>query len=232
MKQKLNDYWNPIKFGISYFSILPVKVEKFEVNKNFYQGVLLSLPLVGFVLALIVSFIHFILFTDLLYGAFLCAMIYVFLTGFLHLEAVADTVDGWYASLSQKDVYAIMHEPHVGAIGAIGTFCIVLLLLAGLTYALYYELYLLVFLSLMLSRVGVYFALEFDFHPKSVFVLGLKNAVVYPAWLKIIAYPLVLLVGLILKPLKKRLGFLNGDTLGFMIVLLEIIVLNIGIVLC
>ena len=75
----------------------------------------------------------------ILYKAILCAILYLFLYGFLHLEAVCDTIDGYFASLSNKDVYEVMHEPQVGSIGAIGGFCFVLLKVLAISYLLYSE---------------------------------------------------------------------------------------------
>ena len=39
------------------------------------------------------------------------------------------------------------------------------------------------------------------------------------------------MVNFILNKLQDRLGFLNGDTLGFMIVTIEIVLLNVGLLL-
>jgi len=231
-QQNSNNITQAVKFAFGYFTVLPVKSGYFEANKEFYKTVVFTLPLVGFVLALIVVASYEFVFTHTIYSAFICSLFYIFLTGFLHLEAVADTIDGWYASFGKKDIYEVMHEPQIGSIGAVATFCITLLQIASLMYCLYEQYYLVIFLSFVLSRFGVYFALIFDFHKKSIFINEMKNAITFNTVLKIVFFPLNIVVNLILNILKNRLGFLNGDTLGFMIVVVEIIVLNTGIVLC
>lgn len=166
-----------------------------------------------------------------MYKAILCSILYLFLYGFLHLEAVCDTIDGYFASLSNKDVYKVMHEPQVGSIGAIGGFCFVLLKILAISYLLYYEYFLILFISLILSRSSLFFALEFKYHEKSHFIKSIQNSFKTSIFVKILFLPFNLITKVILNTLKKKLGFLNGDILGFNIELQEIIYLNLGIIL-
>jgi len=221
-----------LKYGISYFSILPIKVGKFEANKEFYKGVIYSLPIVGLLLSLILITLFLILPFPLLYKAILCSILYLFLYGFIHLEAVADTIDGYFASLSKKDVHNVMKEPQIGAIGAIGTFCFILLKLLALSYLLYYEHYIFIALALVLSRSSLFFALDLEYHESSHFINSLKESFQTPKTIRLLFLPFNILTKIILNTLKKHLGFLNGDTLGFTIELQEIVLLNIAILFC
>lgn len=227
----MKDMIDGLKYGISYFSILPIKVGKFEANKEFYRGVIYSLPFIGLLLSLILIALFSILPFPFLYKAILCSILYLFLYGFLHLEAVADTIDGYFASLSKKDVHEVMKEPQIGAIGAIGTFCFVLLKIVALSYLLYFEHYIAIILALILSRSSVFFALDLEYHQESHFINSLKNSFQISKLYKLIFFPLSFFTKYILKSLKKHLGFLNGDTLGFTIELQEIIFLNIGVMI-
>ena len=226
---KILDILIGIKYGITYFTILPIKLNYFEANKQFYSGVLLSLPIVGAILSAIVILFYIVLPFHSLYNAFISSILYLFLTGFLHYEAVGDTIDGWYAALSKKDIYEVMHEPQIGSIGAIGMVSFMLLEVSALVYSFYEELFLVVFFAFILSRAGVYFALSFEYHKKSKFILSLKENKKDYKVLNILFYPIKLFVDYILNKLLNKLGFLNGDTLGFLIVVLEIVILNIGL---
>ncbi|MEA3553482.1 MAG: adenosylcobinamide-GDP ribazoletransferase [Campylobacterota bacterium] len=226
---KISDTLNGIKYGVTYFTTLPIKLNYFEANKQFYHGVLLSLPIVGAVLSTIIILFYSVLPFHPIYSAVISSVLYLFLTGFLHYEAVGDTIDGWYASLTKKDVYEVMHEPQVGSIGAIGMISFMLLEISALVYCFYEGLFLVIFLAFVLSRVGVYFALSFEYHEKSQFILSLKQSIKESKVLNILFFPIKLFVSYILKKLEKKLGFLNGDTLGFLIVVLEIVLLNIGL---
>ena len=231
MKQKLNknSFLNGIFYSISYFTTLPIKLKNFEADKLFYQGVIFGLPLVGFILSFLTVLFFLILPFHVLYNAVLASILYLFLTGFLHFEAVGDTIDGWYASFSNKNIYEIMHEPQIGSIGAVGMVSIMILEIAALVYCLYESMFLVIFLSFILSRISVYFALNFEFHEKSVFLISLKQSVSRYKVLSLFLLPIRLFTDVILNTLKNRLGFLNGDTVGFLIVILEIVILNFGL---
>jgi len=222
-----------IIYAISYFTILPINQGKFDANRQFYKGILIALPLIGLTLGVIASASHIALSYILpsWYSAIIASIIYLIFYGFIHLEAVADTIDGWYASLSKKDIYEVMHEPQIGAIGAIGTFCLILLKVLALTYLFIHMQYIAIIISLILSRLSILFALSFDFHPKSYFALALKSSVKVSIIFKILFLPIAILNKLILKKLQKQLGFLNGDTLGFNIEFIELILLNIAVII-
>ena len=222
-----------IMYAISYFTAMPVKLKKFDANKQFYKGVLIALPFIGLMFGAIISALHigFSYLVPAWYSAVFLSIIYLFMYGFLHLEAVADTIDGWYASFAKKDVYEVMHEPQIGSIGAIGSFCFVLLKVLAITYLLANFHYIAVIIVLGLSRLSVLFSLAFEFHEKSYFAIALKNSVKVSIVLKILFLPIAFLTKIILKKLQKQLGFLNGDTIGFSIELIEIILLNIAIII-
>ena len=229
LNKKISNIINGIFYSISYFTSIPIRLKKFESSKLFYQGVMIGLPIVGFILAFAVVLFFLILPFHILYNAVISTILYLFLTGFLHFEAVCDTIDGWYASYSNKNVYKIMHEPQIGSIGALATVSIMLLEICALTYCLYENMFLVIFLSFILSRVSVYFALNFDFHEKSVFLISLKYSITKYKIISLVLLPIRLFVDVVLNILKNKFGFLNGDTIGFLIVILEIVILNFGL---
>ena len=124
-----------------------------------------------------------------------------------------------------------MHEPQVGSIGAIGGFCFVLLKILSIAYLLYYECYLAIVIAMILSRISLFFALDLEYHEKSHFIKSIQDAFSTPLFIKLVFLPCSLLTKLILHTLKRKLGFLNGDMLGFNIELQEILYLNLAIIL-
>ena len=229
LKAKSNNFVNGIIFAISYFSSLPIRLKEFDADEDFYRGVIYGLPIAGAVLAIvsIFTFLFLNLFFPSFYSAFLSSFIYLLYYGFLHLEGLADTIDGWYASLSGKDVYEVMKEPHIGAIGAIGTFCIITIKVGVLTYLFYLEEFLFIFLSFVLSRFILYFILDLDIHEKSSFLNSMKkvkkNLYIFDTFL----LPLKCLSFWIIKTISKRIGFINGDITGFTIEMVELFLLHI-----
>lgn len=246
MKQLLNAFY----FALSYFSMIPIFVKNMEINNETYKYTLALLPLVGAILASITLGLNLVLneFFNPLYSAFVVSIIYLSLYGFLHLEAVCDVVDAWFAGYSGKDVYKIMKEPTIGAIGAIYAFCFVLLKIGIITYILYEEQYALFFIVCVLSRLNFIYLLSFfKFNKDSFLSLAFQGAGVLRVKLFAISYILFLiLLGsnvlvlfilsllsfyFILKILDKKFGFVNGDCLGFTLEHTELLLLNIGLML-
>ena len=246
MKQILNAFF----FALSYFSIIPVFVKNMEIKEETYKYTLFFLPLVGAILGLIVIALNLFLneFFNPLYSSFVVAVIYLFLYGFLHTEAICDVVDAWFASYSGKDVYKIMKESTIGAIGALYAFCFVLLKVGIITYVLYEKQYALFLIVCIFSRLNLIYLLEYykfskdsflslAFANGSVFTLKILS-LIYLIFAFIIGSNVLLLFILsllsfyfILKVLDKKFGFVNGDCLGFTLEHTELVLLNIGLMI-
>ena len=246
MKQVLNAFY----FSLSYFSIIPVFVKDMKIDNDTYKYTLALLPLVGGILASIVIVLNIFLleFFNPLYAAFVASIAYLCLYGFLHLEAICDVVDAWFASYSGKNPYEIMKEPSIGAIGALYAFCFVLLKVGISTYVLYEQEYALFFVILIFSRLNLIYLLEFfTFNKDSFLSLAFQSAgvtkvkiyaLVYILLTMFIASNVVVLFiisllsfYLVLKLLNKKFSFVNGDCLGFTLEHTELILLNIGLAL-
>jgi len=246
MKQVLNAFY----FALSYFSIIPVFIKDMKIDNDTYKYTLALLPLVGAILASLVIGLNLLLneFFNPLYAAFVASVLYLFLYGFLHLEAICDVVDAWFASYSGKDPYEIMKDPTIGAIGALYTFSFVLLKVGISTYILYEGQYALFFAILVFSRLNFMYLLGFFKFSKNSFLslafqgAGVGKIKIYTLIYVIIIwfflpYTLVLfLISMIsfyfvLKILNKKFSFVNGDCLGFTLEHTELILLNIGLAL-
>lgn len=246
MKQILNAFY----FALSYFSTIPVFVKNMEINNQTYKYTLALLPLVGFILALIVVGIKLFIgeFLNPLYASFVAAILYLFLYGFLHLEAVCDVVDASFAAHGGKDAYKIMKEPTIGAIGALYAFSLALLKIAAITYILYEEAYGLFIVVLSFSRLNFIYLLGFFKFSKDSFLslafqdAGVGKVKVYAFIYVILAFFLVenslilflsslLIFYFILRRLDKKFGFVNGDCLGHTLEHTELLLLNLALVL-
>lgn len=243
----MSNILNGFLLALSYFTILPSK-KNIDINDRTYKYMLLSFPLIGLILAsfTVSSYLFFEKFYISIYAAFISSVIYLVLYGLLHLEAICDVVDAWIAKYSNKDVYEIMKDPHIGAIGALASFCFVLLKVGILTYLLTERKFEVIFIALMFSRLNLIFALNyFDFHKKSFLATSLKKQANKSVMFKSLVYLLIAFLinvnvamlfvisvsifFMTLKVLKKRFGFLNGDCIGFSIEKTELILLNLGL---
>jgi adenosylcobinamide-GDP ribazoletransferase len=237
--------------SFSYFSILPLRPKEVTPNKEFYNVMLFTMPFVGLVLGLLTLLAFSVLqgMFEVHYAAFISAAVYIALYGFLHLEAVSDVIDAWFASLSGKDVSSVMKEPQVGAIGAIGTTVIVILKIAAITMLLINENSTMFLSAIVLSRfAGIIGLGVFDFKKGGEFTINLSlsagfGLIFFAAvfYLSLLAFPLhlanvcvltifaVLLTLFVLYKLDSKFGFVNGDCVGFAIVITEIALLNLGL---
>jgi len=246
MKQVLNAFY----FALSYFSIIPVFIKDMKIDNDTYKYTLALLPLVGAILASLVIGLNLLLneFFNPLYAAFVASVLYLFLYGFLHLEAICDVVDAWFASYSGKDPYEIMKDPTIGAIGALYTFSFVLLKVGISTYILYEGQYALFFAILVFSRLNFMYLLGFfKFSKNSFLSLAFQGAGVGKIKIYTLIYVIIIwfflpdtlvlfLISMIsfyfvLKILNKKFSFVNGDCLGFTLEHTELILLNIGLAL-
>jgi cobalamin 5'-phosphate synthase/cobalamin synthase len=223
--------------SISLFTILPF----FKVH-NFFKGIngysLMFFPLVGLIIGVILLGVHSILESHIP-QAHLNVILFVLsilLSGALHLDGFADTVDGLY--VAKEKALEVMSDPHIGAMGMIIT--ATFLILKASTF-IHLESFYLLPIVLMLSRFSAILAIYFfqyigggmaklakdEFNTihlvlASVFVLSLS---IYFSWILLAVSLLTLVV--ISKFFIKRYGGLSGDIYGFIIEFSELILLNI-----
>jgi adenosylcobinamide-GDP ribazoletransferase len=233
--------------AFSYFSFIPIKIREYRISKEINRYLLSFVPFVGFFLGAISigCYYFFTLFFESFFSAILVSAIYLLLYGFLHLEAICDVVDGYFASFSNKDVHTIMKEPTVGAMGIIAIVVFLILKISAIVYLFYQEKVLLFLVAVTFSRLSVHYILMFfDFHTDSKIALTFKSILDFRLLIIVtlvyfvlllsvleLSYLLLLFISMlifsfyIVSRLEVRLGFVNGDLLGFNIEMSELFLL-------
>ena len=115
--------------AIGFFTRLPVP--KMEFSEERYAKAMKLIPLVGLVIGAIIVllalFINILGAPVLVRGAVLmCA--YIFLTGGLHFDGLADTCDGVFSGRSRERSLEIMKDSRIGVFGVLS------LVMSGLLY--------------------------------------------------------------------------------------------------
>ena len=239
----LKNIYLGLKFSLSYFSILPVSFKPTDdlSHKEILAFMLFFLPFVGLVLATLTVILFSFLNSLSWFGALISATFYMMLYGFLHTEAIMDVADAIYAKHSGKDVYEIIKEPTVGAMGVLYGTSLMLLKIVGIAYILM-QGYLMEFIAItIISRLSL--LLLFNIHEfRSSFATTLKNSLTKPyllssftlfstiGYLLVSNFMLLLLIGLLLAlfisfVIKSKIGFVNGDVLGATLEGVEILLL-------
>ncbi len=223
--------------AFNMLSIFPFfKIHDFFKGINGYSA--MFYPLVGFILGSILFLTHLILQSHMpsTHEAVIIFGMWVLLTGALHLDGFSDTVDGLF--VSKDKALEVMKDSHVGGMGM--SFTIVFLVLK-LSSVIHFELYYLLPLILMFSRLNATLSIYFYNYISSGVgslikkELTLKLVLIAVTYSLVLAYffsftPAILVSLLVLiisaKFFTSRLGGLNGDTYGFIIEVTELILLN------
>jgi len=243
-------YYLGLKLMFSYFTILPMPFKKSDdlSSPKTLASMLFFLPLAGLVLGAVILALFSLLHPLEWLAAPLCALGYMMLYGFLHTEAIMDVADAMYASHSGKDAYAVIKEPHVGAMGVLWGVSLLLTKVALLSFLLLSGGTALAVSIFMVSRLGLQFLFILQTF-RSHFLTQLKThfkpthymlslALFGSVGLVLLGWHFVwlLLFGLVLsftitQFLKKKLGFVNGDVLGTTLEVTEILLMLLGALL-
>jgi len=228
--------------AVSMLSILPF----FKVH-DFYKGingyVVMFYPLVGFLLGLLL-YGAFLLVTPLfapLHVSIVIFSLWVLLTGALHLDGFADTVDGLF--VDKKRALHVMKDPYNGGMSMI--FSVVFLLLKASSLVALNAVYLLpviLLLSRFMAVVEIYLypylspngmgALAKEEFTKKQFVVCISYVLFVVFLLQ--SFALLFVSLLVLFTCKvffmRRYGGFTGDIYGFSIEMTELVLLNAVIV--
>jgi adenosylcobinamide-GDP ribazoletransferase len=245
-KIKMSDLKVGLALAYSYFSFIPINIKEYRDNSAIRKYLLLFIPLVGFSLGLIAIAIFFILnnFFHPIFSAIIVSMIYMKAYGFLHLEAICDVADGYFASFSNKDIHKIMKEPTVGAMGIISVTLFLILKVSSIVYLFYLDKVWLLLIAVTLSRVSIYYVLYFfEFHPSSSMAKYLKSdldtkllifataiyigilSFIFDSYVVVLFVTMLILSYFIINHIKNRFGFINGDVIGYNIEMIELLLL-------
>lgn len=233
-----------ILVALGFLTIIPVKVDGLIGDEHGRSMV--YFPLIGlFIGAILIIIDRGTGLLPSLLNNLLILTLLVILTGALHLDGLADTLDGFYAGRTKEEILAIMRDSRTGVMGATG---IVLVLLAK--WASLYEMPLAIkdralLLAPMLARWSMVLAAFIAPYAREGEGLGRPFAgkISLPTFLAsglsalvasvviggIKGIFLLLLAGLlvigVVEIMKRRIGGMTGDTLGAVCEVVEVVVL-------
>jgi adenosylcobinamide-GDP ribazoletransferase len=139
--------------ALQFLTRLPVRLQAMPDARQVGSSVLFY-PLVGMGIGLLLAGISLVLpeRTDLL-GAALLLGVWVFITGALHLDGLADTADGWIGGQGDRGrTLAIMKDPYCGPAGVAAVVTVLLIKFAALAEILAHNGWLPLLLAPLLGR--------------------------------------------------------------------------------
>lgn len=234
-------YWlvTPLLIALQFLTIIPIRLPKLPTAQQNAASLLFH-PLVGLFLGAILWLLAGVISLPVMLTSCLVLVAWVWLTGGLHLDGLADTTDGWVGGyMDQARTLSIMKDSHIGAMGVL-SLVVVLMLKWAAIYSLLSSKLPLGFLAVpLLGRLAVLIlflttpyvssnglgtSLQGASAGLSKLVLGLYLLVTL-CLLGLQAYPVLLVWGLAIVYLRrifiKRLDGVTGDTLGASIEIIE-----------
>lgn len=202
-------------------------------------------PLVGLFIGTLLVVVTLVLGNaDPTLAAALLLVVWVVLTGGLHLDGFADTVDGWVGGYGDRaETLAIMKDPRRGAAAIVGVVLLLLVKYAALTDVLRSDAWLALLIAPVLARAALVFlflttpyvradgigAAHATHLPRRAAILVLIVTLTAAVLLDFtILVPLLIAAGVVVglrQLMLQRLGGATGDTLGASAEIVEAIVL-------
>jgi adenosylcobinamide-GDP ribazoletransferase len=200
-------------------------------------------PLVGLVIGTLtwLSWKATMLFFPSLVAGVITLVVWVALTGALHLDGLADCCDGLFVSASPERRLEIMKDPHIGAFGVIGLILVLFLkaaALASLTSATSPGILLAASLARWCILPAGFLPLARPSGMGADFAAGFRRAFII--WGAVIPLAIAIFLGvrgalsivagtgamaLVLWLAKSRIGGVTGDVFGMLVELVETVVL-------
>lgn len=110
----------PFILALTFFTRVPYPL-KFEFDDGDFAKGLLWMPLIGGIIGLPMAlFVRFMPGTAPPVTAFLLILIYLAMTGGLHLDGLGDYCDGVFSGRERARILEIMKDAHMGVFGVIG----------------------------------------------------------------------------------------------------------------
>ena len=119
--------------ALQFLTIIPLKTKRLDEKK--IVSSMIYFPLVGMLLGgvlIALNYFSSLLSLPLISVNIILVISLAILTGGMHLDGLSDTVDGFASGRDKEGMLEIMRDSHIGAIGALGIFSILLLKLAFL----------------------------------------------------------------------------------------------------
>lgn len=234
----------PFWIALQFLTVLSIELKTMPSAKQNGQAMLFY-PLVGVLLGLILfAFAMLLAKLPIILSAALILVLWIWLTGGLHLDGLADTADAWVGGFGDPErTLNIMKDPACGPIGVLSLVVVCLLKFVALYVLLEQHMAAFLIVLPMLGRsVPLFLFLTTpyiraqglgrsitDFMPKKrlwmVFVITIALLCMFK-WLGLIVLLVFLVMLFYIRSLFiKRIGGITGDTVGAAIELAETAVL-------
>ncbi|WP_180040301.1 adenosylcobinamide-GDP ribazoletransferase [Acinetobacter sp. YH12218] len=231
----------PFWIALQFLTTFPIQLKAMPSKQQNGQS-LLFYPAVGLLIGCILALLAFTLHSlPIILLSSILLVVWIWLTGGLHLDGLADTADAWVGGFGDAErTLKIMKDPACGPIGVLSLVVICLLKWSALYVLLQQQMYLALIVFPMLGRLAPLFlflttqyvrekglgsSIAATIPRKSaylVFILCL-SACLYFSWLGVVSILTFICTLLYLRwKFIQRIGGVTGDTIGAAIEITEV----------
>lgn len=230
----------PFWIALQFLTVCPVKLKAMPTKQQNAQS-LLFYPVIGLLLGIILFAIASILHAvPIVLLSSLILVVWIWLTGGLHLDGLADTADAWVGGFGDKErTLKIMKDPSCGPIGVLSLIMICLIKWSAIYVLLEKQVLLPLIVIPVLGRLTPLFLFittpyvrenglgssitEYLSKPFAILILALGLIVgSLFSWLGLIAVCVTIFTVLYLRyKFKQRIGGMTGDTVGASVEIVE-----------
>lgn len=219
---------------ITFLTRIPVKYSFEFKEKDFIKGIY-YMPIVGLIIGIILwSIAHLKLYIDAPVMAVILWIAYIWITGGLHIDGLADTVDGVFSNRGRERALEIMKDSRVGSFGVL---VIMMVYLMNIVVSIYIPISTFVLIPIV-GRASSIIGCTFGDYAREGPGLGkgiVENSNIKEA-IYVVVFTLILaiifnndiyifisilatfiFIYLISRYIKDKLGGFTGDTIGFTI---------------
>ncbi len=226
---------------ISFFTRIPIG-KHVQYNENNFKSALGLYSLMGAVIGVILLVVNQIsgIFHISFVKGLLLALCYAIVTGGIHFDGAADTVDGLFSGRTGERIFEIMSDSRIGAFGVLCLIFIVLSQFVLFSYISIYACMLVPIVGRCSVTVGCYHK-KYAKNNKGMGTLFIESintkvlvsniiilsvfCILFPGKFTFIAASALTLLSsyLISKWIEKKIGGMTGDTCGFITEISQII---------
>ncbi|NWK75396.1 adenosylcobinamide-GDP ribazoletransferase [Acinetobacter sp. SwsAc6] len=230
----------PFWIALQFLTTFPVQLKAMPSKQQNGQSVLFY-PLIGFIIGAILCAVALLLqVIPAILSASLILVLWIWLTGGLHLDGLADTADAWVGGFGDAErTLKIMKDPACGPIGVLSLIIISLLKWSALYVLIQKQLYSALLLFPVLGRLAPMFLfLSTDYVrekglgssmasyiPKKLAITIMVLLVLSSLYFSVLGLVAVLVTAFSLlylrRKFKQRIGGITGDTVGASIEICE-----------
>ena len=244
--------FQPFLIALQFLTQFPVRLST-EPNEEATGKSILFYPVIGFLIGLLLASLSWLLYGSAppIVACVLILICWVFITGGLHLDGLADSADAWVGGAKDRErTLTIMKDPNCGPAGVVAIVLLLLLKFATLYMLVLADAWVILILAATLGRtilpllflttpyvrpngLGSSLVIHMPRYPSMVVIaltslLATLTVGVNSLWL----LAAIVVIFLIFRHLMlRRIGGTTGDTAGALVEITEVSVLLVAILL-